>query len=47
LIWTPETIDAFISDPENYIPANRMRVEGIKDPETRQLIINYLIRESQ
>jgi cytochrome c len=47
LVWTPETIDAFISDPENYIPANRMRLEGIKDPETRQLIINYLIRESQ
>ena len=47
LIWTPETIDAFISDPENYITANRMRVEGIKDPETRQLIINYLIRETQ
>lgn len=47
LIWTPETIDAFISDPENYIPANRMRVEGIEDPKTRQLIINYLIRESQ
>jgi len=47
LIWTPETIDAFIADPENYIPSNRMRVEGIKDPETRQLIINYLIRESQ
>ena len=47
LIWTPETIDAFISDPENYIPSNRMRVEGIKDPKTRQLIINYLIRESQ
>jgi cytochrome c2 len=47
LVWTPETIDAFISDPGNYIPANRMRLEGIKDPETRQLIINYLIRESQ
>ena len=47
LIWTPETIDAFISDPENYIPDNRMRVEGIEDPKTRQLIINYLIRESQ
>ena len=47
LIWTPETIDAFISDPENYIPDNRMRVEGIEDPKTRQLIINYLIRETQ
>ena len=47
LIWTPETIDAFISDPENYVPGNRMRVEGIKDPKTRELIINYLIRESK
>ena len=47
LIWTPETIDGFISDPENYVPGNRMRVEGIKDPKTRELIINYLIRESK
>ncbi len=47
LVWTPETIDAFISDPENFVPGNRMRVEGIKDPKTRELIINYLIRESK
>ena len=47
LVWTPETIDAFISDPENFVPGNRMRVEGIKDPKTRKLIINYLIRESK
>ena len=47
LVWTPETIDAFISDPENFVPGNRMRVEGIKDPETRELIINYLIQESK
>ena len=47
LVWTPETIDAFISDPENYVLGNRMRVEGIKDAKTRELIINYLIRESK
>ncbi len=47
LIWTPETINAFISNPENYIPGNRMRMEGIKDPKTRELIINYIERESQ
>ena len=47
LVWTPETIDAFISDPENFVPGNRMRVEGIKDAKTRELIINYLIRESK
>jgi cytochrome c len=47
LIWTPETLDAFISDPSNYIPGNRMRVQGIKDLETRKLIVNYLMRESK
>ena len=47
LIWTPETLDAFILNPSNYIPGNRMRVEGIKDPETRKLIVNYLMRESK
>jgi cytochrome c len=47
LIWTPETINAFISSPEDYIPGNRMRMEGIKDPKTRELIINYIERESQ
>ena len=47
LIWTPETINAFISNPEGYIPGNRMRMEGIEDPQTRELIINYIERESQ
>ncbi len=47
LIWTPETINAFISNPESYISGNRMRMEGIKDPQTRELIINYIERESQ
>ena len=47
LIWTPETINAFISNPEGYIPGNRMKMEGIKDPQTRELIINYIERESQ
>ncbi|GIT35495.1 MAG: hypothetical protein Ct9H300mP4_18140 [Gammaproteobacteria bacterium] len=36
LIWTPETINAFISKPEGYIPGNRMRMEGIKDTQTRE-----------
>ena len=47
LIWTPETINAFISNPEGYIPGNRMRMEGIEDTQTRELIINYIERESQ
>ena len=47
LIWTPETLDAFISNPASYIPGNRMRVQGGDDPEKRRLRVNYLMRESK
>ncbi|MBT5542384.1 MAG: hypothetical protein HOK34_06095 [Gammaproteobacteria bacterium] len=47
LMWTPETIDGFISNPQQYIPGNRMKVEGIEDEATRKLIINHLLRESK
>lgn len=47
LIWTPEVLDAFISNPGDFIPGNRMRMEGIEDPDTRKLIINYIMRESR
>ncbi|HJM09275.1 MAG TPA: hypothetical protein QGG41_04180 [Gammaproteobacteria bacterium] len=47
LIWTPELLDAFISNPSNFMPGNRMRVQGIEDLETRKLIVNYLMRESK
>ena len=47
LIWTPEALDAFMSNPKDFIPGNRMRMEGIEDPDTRKLIINYIMRESR
>lgn len=44
LIWTEETIDEFITDPQAYLPKNRM-VHGpvaIADPERRKRVINLL-----
>ena len=44
LIWDEQTIDAFITDPQAYIPKNRM-VHGpvvIADPERRKRVINLL-----
>ena len=44
LVWTEETIDEFITDPDAYIPGNRM-VHGpvvISDPERRKRVINLL-----
>ena len=42
IIWTEETLDAFIADPQNYVRGNRMAYLGEADAETRANIIAYL-----
>ncbi|ARN73421.1 c-type cytochrome [Oceanicoccus sagamiensis] len=44
LIWTEQTIDEFITDPQAYIPGNRMNHGPvvISDPERRKRVINLL-----
>ena len=44
LIWTEKTLDEFLTDPQAYIPGNRM-IHGpvaIADPERRKRVINLL-----
>jgi len=44
LVWTEETLDEFLTDPQAYIPGNRM-IHGpvaIADPERRKRVINLL-----
>jgi len=43
VIWTPETLDSFLSDPQNYVPGNRMRHAPTRDPEERRRVIARLI----
>jgi len=51
LIWTPETFAAFIAEPHEVVPGNRMRYPpriGYEDsPERRQRIYEYLLRETR
>ncbi|MEZ5566371.1 MAG: hypothetical protein R3F24_13110 [Gammaproteobacteria bacterium] len=47
VIWTPETLDSFLSDPHNYVPGSRMRFAPVKDPAQRQRVIAELIEETR
>jgi cytochrome c2 len=42
IVWSPEALDAFLADPPNAIPGNRMAFSGVPDPALRRAIIAYL-----
>ena len=42
IVWTPETVDAWLANPSAYIPGNRMVFVGIKKPADRASLIAYL-----
>jgi cytochrome c len=47
LIWTPETVDKFITDPQAMVPGNRMPYAGMADAADRADLITYLAKASQ
>jgi cytochrome c2 len=47
VVWTPETLDIFISDPQAMVPANRMPYAGMASPSDRSDLIAYLSRASR
>ncbi len=42
IIWTPETLDKFITDPQAMVPGNRMPYAGMASPSDRADLIAYL-----
>jgi cytochrome c len=42
IIWTPETLDKFITDPQVVVPGNRMPYAGMASPSDRADLIAYL-----
>jgi cytochrome c len=42
VIWTEDTLDAWLADPEGVIPGNRMTFPGIDDAQARADLIAYL-----
>jgi cytochrome c2 len=51
LVWTPETMAAFIADPAAVVPGNRMRYPpafGARpEPEQQRRTLEYLLRETR
>jgi cytochrome c len=47
IVWTPETLDKYIADPQGLIPANRMPYAGMADARDRADLIAYLIKATK
>ena len=47
IIWTPETLDKFITDPQALVPGNRMPYAGMANASDRADLIAYLTKASQ
>jgi cytochrome c len=47
IVWTPETLDKFITDPQALVPGNRMPYAGMSNASDRADLIAYLIKASQ
>ena len=42
ITWTAQTLDAFITDPQKVVPANRMPYAGLTDARARADLIQYM-----
>jgi cytochrome c len=42
IVWNPRTLDGFLADPQQAIPANRMPYAGMPDAAARADLIAYL-----
>ena len=47
ITWTAQTLDAFIADPQQMVPANRMPYAGMPDAGARADLIAYLQKVSK
>ncbi|HUS54853.1 MAG TPA: cytochrome c family protein [Thermohalobaculum sp.] len=42
LVWTDETLDAYLTKPKDYIPGTKMSFAGLKKEDQREDLIAYL-----
>ena len=47
VVWDEETIDAYITNPREYIPGNKMNFPGLKKEDQRADLIAYLKEATQ
>ena len=43
-IWTPRALDAWLANPERFLPGNKMAYAGLLYAEDRNALIAYLLR---
>jgi cytochrome c len=44
LVWTRAMLDAYLADPEAYVPGTAMGMSPLTDPTDRRDVIDYLER---
>ena len=44
IIWTPETMNEFLTDPQKMVPANRMPYDGVPNERDRADLIMYMLQ---
>ena len=47
IVWTPETLEKFIADPQAMVPGNRMPYAGMAGASDRADLIAYLLKAAQ
>jgi cytochrome c len=47
IVWTPETVETYIADPQAMIPANRMPYAGMANAGDRADLIAYLVKATR
>ena len=43
IVWTAETLDAYLADPQSLVPGNRMPYAGMENAADRADLIAYLL----
>lgn len=41
-IWDAQTLDTYLADPRKFMPGTKMVFAGLKNPEDRKALIEYL-----
>lgn len=47
IVWSEETLAAYLADPKGYIPGNKMLFVGLKKEQERADVIAYLKRGTE
>jgi cytochrome c len=45
--WTPELLEEWLENPNDFLPKNRMTFVGVRNPDDRHDLIAYLLIETQ